>query len=74
MATDNIEFVGGIRDGEVFAYPSPIPPEVHFPVLVDYPFPQKSNYDLSASLPIRICRYRRLADTHTYVCLDWYKT
>lgn len=63
----NIEFIGGIADGRLQAWPG-LPPELRLPIMPRLDFSIAFD-EFQADMPVKLARavYRRLADTANYI-------
>ena len=69
--TGYVEFIGGVQDGVILAYTS-YPPEIIFPLAADIGSQYYADTFDPSVYDTKVCRYKRIADTCTYVCIDWY--
>lgn len=66
----SIHFIGGIRDGDTIAWKE-LPPEIHVQAVIDWSWMRDKSESDIPDAPLKIVRYRRVADTCNYLCLDW---
>lgn len=68
----SIHLIGGIRDGDVISLETPTP-EIYFNVMDG---PNMLAYieegDDGKILVPKVVKYKRVADTLNYVCVNWY--